>query len=183
MRKRGVRTIFKVICPVLTAIPLLFFAGGCATSECIDNKSALPYAGFYLASSGDKITVQGLNVTGVDAPNDSLLNSSSGNVFLPFRIDEDETSFKFEYNLPGAGENDTPVKISDILTFRYERQPWFVSAACGVVYNFKITDISHTGAMIDSVACPGGLITNENKENILIFFKESPSAGRNSEFP
>ncbi len=158
---------------IISAVVSVSLIGGCATSECIDNQSALPYAGFYLSGSEDKIAVSGLSVVGVDAPNDSLLlstDSKSESVFLPFRIDNDETSFEFRYNL---GEGIDPVK--EIITFRYERQPWFVSAACGAMYNFKITDITFSGLMIDTVSCPGNLITNVNKENIRIYFRESIS--------
>ncbi|MDE7380537.1 MAG: hypothetical protein K2N03_00225 [Muribaculaceae bacterium] len=168
----------RVCCLSLLAGMIVFMGlGGCASSECIGNQNAIPYAGFYRTGDEEKVNISGLSVVGEDAPGDSLLTANggnSGNVVLPFRVDADETSFIFTFRR-GTSADGTADEWSEKVTFKYERQLWFVSAACGAMYNFKVTDISHTRGMIDSIACPGGLITNENRENIKIFFNDSYS--------
>lgn len=155
---------------VLLVVALLA-ATGCATSECLENGSALPYAGFYSSESVPReISLSGLSVRGVGVPGDSVLLAASStmvsDIYLPFDLDSDETVYRFDYG-EGAG--------SDEITFLYERQPWFVSSACGVVVNFKIKEIRHTSVRIDSVTCPPGIITNLNMQNLRIYFRTDSS--------
>ena len=59
------------------------------------------------------------------------------------------------------------------MTFIYDRNPRFVSSACGVSYVFGIKKIRYTRSIIDSVACPLEEITNMDTENLSIFFHVS----------
>lgn len=152
------------------SVVLLAGMVGCASSECFENKNSLPYAGFYSSAPvPTKVEISGLKVWGDGVPNDSLLldGKTASSVYLPFRIDSDETTFVFSYT-PSDDEAATP--IEDFITFSYTRQPWFVSAACGAVYNFKINEIKWGGTFITDVTCPPGVITNANIENLRINF-------------
>lgn len=162
----------------LVPAALLLVAGGCATSECLDNQNSLPLAGFYSstpASTGNTaISLSGITVRGMNAPGDSVLVSNAnelGKVYLPFRLDREQTSYIFEYP-EGLATPAEPGKVAaDTVTFRYKLQPWFVSAACGAVYYYDMTGIETTHTLIDSVACPAGIITNADSENLQIFFR------------
>lgn len=154
--------------PGFTALALC----ACATDECLDNSSSLPYAGFYSSLPvPQKVAVSGLQVKGVGVPGDSILlkasDSGVNSVYLPFRLDSDETSYTFSYN---AAENPESAPHDEV-KFSYERVPWFVSSACGAVINFRIKSIEHTSLLIDSISCPTGIIDNANAENIRIYFK------------
>lgn len=156
--------------------PLLFlgltvgFAGGCSTSECYDNQNSLPLAGFYSSQEVPvAIALDSISIYGVGAPGDSVLQDSVRNiseVYLPFRIDQNSTTYQIFYlsGLPGK------YGIFDEITFNYEIVPMFVSSACGTVYYYKMTSIEHTDNFIDSVICPSGEITNANVENLKIYF-------------
>ena len=140
--------------------------GGCSTEECYDNRNALTYAGFY----------------GIGAPGDSILsegNRSIANLYLPFRIDSDTTQYVFKL----INKLYEPYNIADTLTFIYSREARFVSAACGASYVYTIKDIKTTGLLIDSVAVPGGRITNADVENIHIYFNtgEDPDYSEDDE--
>jgi hypothetical protein len=140
---------------------------GCS-GDCLDNKNALPYAGFY--SSEDPtatVSVDSLRVYGIGAPGDSVLYDGSGStsLYLPFRIDSDTTSYVFEpTNIEG---------VSDTVRFIYDRIPRLVSEECGVSYIFRIRNIYCSRQLIDSVTCPNGEITNANSENLRIYFRVS----------
>ena len=106
---------------------------------------------------------------GIGAPGDSILSTGSravSNLYLPFRIDSDTTSYVF--NLINKAYE--PYDITDTVTFVYSREARFVSAACGASYVYTIQDIRNTGLLIDSVVVPGGRITNADMENIQIYF-------------
>ena len=62
-----------------------------------------------------------------------------------------------------------------MITFRYDIEPYFVSSACGAVYNYKITSIETTHVAIDSVVCPSGIITNAPVENLRVYFRTVPN--------
>lgn len=135
---------------------------GCSTGACYDNQNSLPKAGFYSAENGQAVSVSGLAIGGIGAPNDSLLceaSETASEVYLPFRPNEGTTSFAFRN---GA--------IADIVTFTYETTPYFASADCGAVWLFRIRGVSWRGALIDSVAVTDSLITNVDAQQIKIFF-------------
>lgn len=157
--------------------PGLFFAlffgmlAGCSTSECYDNQNSLPLAGFY--ASGEKplpISIDSISILGIGAPGDSILQDSVrsiSEVYLPFRIDENSTTYEIRYLSGLFGQ----FRVKDIITFNYDIVPMFVSTACGTVYYYKMNSIDYTDNLIDSVTCPGGVITNENIENLKIYFR------------
>lgn len=152
---------------------MVSIAAGCSSDDCEGNKNALPLAGFYSSSDPQKaIAVDSLEIIGVGAPgNQQIIDDYSplSQVYLPFRIDSDTTVIALKYMQKNLAMYD----ISDTITFRYERIPFFVSSACGAMYYFKIIDIRHTGMALDSVTCPLGTITNAAIENLKFYFKTS----------
>lgn len=142
----------------------------CNTEECTDNKNSLPYAGFYSASTHSAIAVDSLMVWGIGAPGDSVLLDTDQfiqNIYLPFRLDSDNTAYVVHYRMR-ALDND---RYNDTIIFKYKSIPYFVSEACGAIYKYEINDINYTRHIIDSVACPNGVIDNKPGENIQIFFR------------
>jgi len=132
----------------------------------MENKNALPLAGFYASGSTDKITLDSLEVIGVGKPEDSALLAGGSRIdrlYIPFRIDSDTTRYVFcDAHLSGGG--------CDTVTFVYSRTPRFVNVECGVSYIFGIRKIMCQGVLIDSVTCPAGFIDNSNSENLRIYF-------------
>lgn len=161
----------KLIGPGLVVIPGFLMTMGCSTSECYDNQNSLPLAGFYSSQEVPvPISLDSISILGVNCPGDSILQDSVrtiSQVYLPFRIDQPSTSYEIRYLGGTAGL----YRISDEITFDYDIIPMFTSTACGAVYYYKITNIDYTRNFIDSVTCPGGVITNANIENLRIYFR------------
>jgi len=135
-------------------------------SECYENQNALPLATFVANDSVQvKVAITGVSVYGIGAPNDSLLwdGSNTSELYLPFRVDQDSTSYVFEHIESG---------IRDTVTFRYDRAPVLVSEECGVSFVYEMRSISNTHAFIDSVVCPEGRITNKNASNLIIYLAQ-----------
>lgn len=157
--------------PLLIIAILTSLATGCANSECYDNQNSLPLAGFYSSEEFPvAISLDSISILGVGAPGDSILQDSVASlsqVYLPFRIDQNSTTYEIKYlaGLPGV------YRMYDMITFNYDIIPMFVSSACGTVYYYKMTSIDYTKNFIDSVVCPKGEITNENIENLKIYFR------------
>lgn len=168
----GVYLMWMII-PLLTAGLLIVAA--CGNDECYENKNSLPLAGFYSSDSVPAaISLSAVTIYGIGVPGDSILHDSVSGLtetYLPFRIDEDNTSFVIKY----LEENLAMFDIADTITFDYECVPWFVSAACGAIYKYKMNSISTTHHVIDSVTCPSGEIDNTNAENLRIYFRVSTS--------
>lgn len=172
---KGLKLLLYLILGSLVAL----FA--CNNSECYDNKNSLPLAGFY---SGDSIpraiSLDSISIYGLSAPGDSILHDSIrglSQTYLPFRIDDNETTYVFNYLSGVLGE----LHISDTISFYYDIEPWFVSSACGAVYYYIIKDIVTTHNIIDSVTCPTGIINNINEQNIKIYFHTEDSDNEETE--
>lgn len=167
----------RIFPSLLLISALLITVISCSTDECYDNRNALPYAGFYGILDGKmtSISVDSMRVYGIGAPGDSILsegNRSTANLYLPFRIDSDTTSYVFKL----VNKALEPYDVCDTVTFIYTREARFVSSACGASYIYTIRDIRNTGLLIDSITVTDGRITNADSENIQIYFNTGEAA-------
>ena len=161
---------FRRLFPI-ALVAIVAFIVACSTDECFDNKNSLPLAGFYSADSVPKaIAIDSISIYGVGAPGDSVLQDSVRNLsqtYLPFRIDQETTTYVIQYLAGLAGD----LGVRDTIVFDYEIVPYFVSSACGAIYEYRMREIRNTHFLIDSVSCPTGIIDNKNIENLKIYFK------------
>lgn len=158
----------------LPAIALLsMLASGCNTSGCTDNRSSIPLAGFYSSADGQAIAVDSLAIKGVGAPVDTVYllspDENATQVYLPLRATESSTTFEIFYmqsNLAG---------LTDRVTIDYRALPYFASEECGAMYRYRITRLSHTAALLDSVGIvpEDSVITNAPVQNLHFYFRTS----------
>lgn len=151
-------------------VPAVFLS--CTDTGCTDNRSAIPYAGFYAMRNSEPqpISVDSLEIGGVGAPNDSLLikaSASTSALYLPFRFEHSSTAFFIHY----ASRKLSDPRLNDTISFTYTSEPRFVSEDCGAMFYYYITEMSFTRHLIDSVAITDSLITNFDTERIRIFFR------------
>ena len=144
----------------------------CSSTGCTENQNSVPLAGFYSMSTGDAITIDSLAIGGVGAPNDSLLvgpSERASQVYLPLRSTETSTTFVIKYMQKALAQ----YGIEDRITFYYESMPWFASEECGAMYHYRITRVSHTSQILDSVGISDSIVTNIERETIGLFFHTS----------
>lgn len=164
----SLRNLTLKLTALFAAAMILAAVNACNTSGCTDNQSALPLAGFYSSSTGQPIAVSDFDIQGVGAPHDSLLYStgtSLSEVYLPFRSTENSTAYLFTYHA------DSVTSVTDRIEFTYTSEPYFASEECGAMYYYRITSLSYTQHLIDSVAITDSLITNANAKRIHIYFR------------
>lgn len=156
-----------------------FFIGissGCSdTVGCVENRSSIPYAGFYSYQTGESITLSEVEIGGIGAPNDSLLMSSTdtySSLYLPFRFEQNNTGFFIRY--VSEDLKDYP-ELTDTILFAYTSTPYFASAECGAMYNYEITSLEYTRHLVDSIAITDSLITNLDIQRIEIYFNTADS--------
>lgn len=133
----------------------------CSGEGCLNNRNSIPLAGFYELGSEEKVYVSHMPVYGVGAPNDSSLldtTRSAQQIYLPLRGNQTQTSFVFDGG---------PVK--DTLTIDYESYPYYDGEDCGAMWRYLIHNISYTRNFIDSVLVTDPLITNVERERLMIF--------------
>lgn len=162
--------------------------GGCNTQGCTDNHSALPLMGFYSGTTGARMMLDSLDLSGVDAPNDTLLvhsGQSVNSLYLPFRYDSNETAFCFHYDYPEQGLDDPA--LNDTITFGYTTEPYFASEECGAFYIYTIRDLKHTTHLIEKVEIVDSIINNVDMERIKVYFRvaelQPPESGDNPDNP
>lgn len=156
----------------ISAVSMLVALGayglsGCSAVGCTENQNSVPLAGFYSSASGKAVNLSGIAVGGVGAPADSLLLGSAtqaSQCYLPFRSTKQSTSFYILYKQLGEG-------VTDTITFDYESIPFFASEECGAMYHYRITGVSHTTHVIDSVGLTDSTVTNVERETIKIYFR------------
>lgn len=169
IRKSGLNAFSALLACAVTVVTAV---SGCNTSGCLDNRNALPLAGFYSSATGKTISVDSVEIGGVGAPNDTLLATARyaiSQTYLPFRATRDTTSFYIRYvshvlNRP---------ELYDTLTFAYTSHPELMSEECGVSYVYHITGLEHTFHLIDSVTVTDSIVNNLDMERIHIYFRTS----------
>lgn len=155
---------------MLTALALTAAIAGCNTSGCTDNRSSLLLTGFYSSETRRAISIDSLEMGGVDAPHDSLLidlDERPSQVYLPLRSIYNTTSFCFHY----AAKALSDPALNDTITLDYTSEPYFASEECGSMYRYHVHRLAYTTHLIDSVALPDSLINNANVERMRIFFR------------
>ena len=165
---KGIKKLRALVFVAWSAI--LFMMAACNSTGCLDNRSSIPYAGFYSYNTLQAITIDSVEIGGIGAPNDSLLMESKdrySNLYLPFRFEQDNTAFFIRYvskalNYPW---------LIDTIRFDYKAIPMFVSEECGAMYLYEVTRMTYTTHLIDSIALTDSLITNVDIERIKIFFR------------
>lgn len=168
--------------PIFTAAVLACAFAACNTSGCTDNRSSIPLARFYSSSSLKEISLDSLEITGVGAPDSAILvvpGTKVSEIHLPMRATAKTTAWCFAYHW---ADLDSPAN-NDTISFSYDAEPYFASDECGAMYRYRITDMTHTSHLIDSVALVSPLITNIDDVDIRIYFRtaeETPANARSS---
>ncbi len=145
---------------------------GCNSVGCTDNQNSIPLAGFYSMATFDALMLDSLAIGGVGAPGDSLLMSPSQRntqVYLPLRSSKDRTEFYISYKQKAL---DDPA-LNDTLRFVYESIPYFASEDCGAMFHYRISRLTYTRHVIDSVGLLDSTITNIERETVRIYFRTS----------
>lgn len=159
------------------SLPLFLMAAwvlfsGCSNNECLDNKTTIPKIAFFAAGSGQTLYLDSVIIYGIGAPGERQLTDTSDYfeaATLPLRLDCDTTRYVFRYLQSYLREYD----MTDTLTFICERQPWFVSSACGVSMRFHVKAYSCSCHVMDSIACMTPVIDNQDMVNFRLFFRVS----------
>lgn len=151
------------------AIACALVAASCSTDGCLDNQNSIPLAGIYSAETGSPVSLSGIQIMGVGAPNDSLLVASGSvqQVYLPMRSTANTTEWCFHYTQPGI---DTEA-FNDYIRFTYTSEPYFASEECGAMYRYHITEVEYTTNLLESVEITDSLITNTDVERIRLYFR------------
>lgn len=177
-----VSLLSRRLLPYTIGAAMLAGIGACNSDECYDNRNSLPLAGFYTATeTPEAVSIDSVSIYAIGAPGDSVLHDSVrtlSQTYLPFRIDGNAS--RVRYVIRYLQGNLGRLGIADTISLSYDIEPKFVSAACGVVYIFRITDISTTRYCIDSVTCPRGYIDNVAVENIHIYFRVNTADDENT---
>ncbi len=142
----------------------------CNSSGCTENRSAIPLAAFYSSSSAKAIQLDSVSISGVGAPGDSVLSASGtrvSQVYLPMRPTDPAVQWCLSYKWKVF---DNPA-YNDTITIGYDSQPYFASEECGAFFRYRITSLSCTGHLIDSVGVIDSLVTNVDKVYLKIYFR------------
>ncbi len=153
------------------SIKLIFFStallilGGCGDGSCYDNGSAVPMARFYQSGTTTQVSPNGMTVSAIGAPGDTLLidNATVSDLHLPLHVSTGSTQWRMTF---AASDGTTE---TDTVTINYHPIEYFASVECGAMYHFDITGVSHTGHVIDSVVVSQSHVTHVDQVNLRIY--------------
>lgn len=162
--------VLRFVMIALASASVTAIMQSCDSGGCTDNQNSLPLAVFYASSTGEPVTLTGLDVGGVGAVNDSLIYKSYqslSEVYLPLRSNATTTAYYFHYTQEGLEDE----SLNDTISFDYTSSPYFASEDCGAVLYYHVRSYSYTTHLIDSVVMVDSLITNIDAQRIRIYFR------------
>lgn len=107
-------------------------------------------------------TMPGVTLYAIGREDDSLYKAvSTSGMQFPFDRTADSSRYHFQTD---------DGRPADTLTFRYRRQPHFVSAGCGFATYFTIDTAFSTNHVVTSVVVDNSQVTTANEQNITIYF-------------
>ena len=150
---------------------VLVAAVSCGDSNCMENRSSVPYAVFYNDSVvPQRISIDSVSVYGIGQPGDSMLLDTARRVsstYLPLRDGRDTTRFVIRYEQ----RNLDPRYKADTLTIIYHSYVRFVSAECGAMFNYIIDSLGYTTWQIASAQVVQREVNNLQAENVQLFYR------------
>lgn len=157
--------------------PMLWGIASCSSDGCQQNQSAVPLATFKSYQTGEETGLDSIEIRGTGAPHDSLLvpvrSVPTVEVYLPMRPTAESVTWEIAY-MRKAYE---ALGLKDEIRIDYRSEPFFASEECGAFYRYRITSLSHTSVMIDSVGVTDSLVTNIDKTYIEIYFRTADDSG------
>ncbi len=171
------RTRLRNILPAIgAAIIAAIAAVSCNTSGCTDNRSSIPLAEFYSSATGERISLDSLEITGVGAPDSAILlvpGTSADQIHLPMRASADNTQWCLRY----CWRNLDYPQLNDTISLSYEALPYFAGDECGAMYRYRLRSVRHTTHLIDSIGVIDSLITNIDTPDLNIYFRTGDTPG------
>ena len=142
-----------------------FCLTGCGDGSCYDNGSAVPMARFYQSGTTTQVSPNGMTVSAIGAPGDTILidNATVSDLHLPLRAATTSTRWRMTF---AASDGTTE---TDTVTIDYRPIEYFANVECGAMYYFEITGVSHTGHAIDSVTVAQARVTHVDQVNLRIY--------------
>lgn len=163
--------VWRYMVWMLPAWLVLLAAVSCGDTNCMENRSSVPYATFYNDSVvPQRITIDSVSVYGIGQPGDSLLLDTARRVsstYLPLRDGRDTTRFVIRYEQ----RNLHPRYKADTLTIVYHSYVKFVSAECGAMFNYIIDSLGYTTWQLASAKVVQQEVNNREMENIQLFYR------------
>ena len=142
---------------------------GCGNG-CFENRTSIPKVAFYASNAPERaISVDSISVYGVGQKTGAMIVDCGKRVTslsLPFRNDADTTQYVVQYDMKALAQ----YGICDTLTFVYTRYPHFISADCGVTFNYRIDQFQYTTHMLDSAALMVEEVTNIDQETLRLYY-------------
>lgn len=142
---------------------------GCGNG-CFENRTSIPKVAFYASNAPERaISIDSISVYGVGQKTGAMIVDCGKRVTslsLPFRNDADTTQYVVQYDMRALAQ----YGICDTLTFVYTRYPHFISADCGVTFNYRIDQFQYTTHMLDSAALMVEEVTNIDQETLRLYY-------------
>ena len=142
---------------------------GCGNG-CFENRTSIPKVAFYASNAPERaISIDSISVYGVGQKTGAMIVDCGKRVTslsLPFRNDADTTQYVVQYDMKALAQ----YGICDTLTFVYTRYPHFISADCGVTFNYSIDHFQYTTHMLDSAALMVEEVTNIDQETLRLYY-------------
>ncbi|MBS9463773.1 hypothetical protein KIM67_15240 [Flagellimonas sp. 389] len=170
----------KRIIPIVILTFLIGYFASCEKDDiCVDGDTPLLIIGFYDAIDTTLFkSVPTFRIRALD--NDSIFSSdtftdrsnSSDSIFIPLRVDANNTRFTFITNSADDAETEAETGDIDTLTFNYEPREAFASKACGFVGNYdnlSITLPESDNNWIEDITIVQQTIENSNTIHVKIF--------------
>jgi hypothetical protein len=133
----------------------------CTSGNCVED--TVPYVTTNIYSSTKKTVVKcdSIIVTAKSTAGDTLLTKEKSVSVFTFTLDPSNTQSKLIFKLDN---------VIDTVVITYTSSPYYISSACGYTICHRITDLTFTDNIIDSLVLENKSITLDGKSNLRLYY-------------
>ena len=137
----------------------------CGSDGCTENTVAYAVASIEAGEGSAGVKPSSVAVYGIGRTPDSLMTSATSLTGLSLMLNPDTTVTRLEFVFRVSADT-----IRDTLTVLYSNRLFFLSIDCGCTVVSDIDTVLHTSHYVNSVQVINPEVTNEKKQNILLYY-------------
>lgn len=142
-------------------IVLITAINSCTSKACLEDTIPEVTTNIYLSSTGKINSCDSIIVTAKSSARDTIITVEKSVSVFTFTLDPSNTQSTLLFKLNN---------VTDTVVITYTSSPYYISSACGYTFCQKISGITCTDNIIDSLTIVNKSITIDGKSNLRLYY-------------
>ncbi|HPT11185.1 MAG TPA: DUF6452 family protein [Bacteroidales bacterium] len=143
--------------PVIIALAVT----ACTSANCVEDTDPLVATNIYSSVKKKTVTCDSIIVTAKSTAGDTIITKEKAVSLFTFTLDPANTQSTLLFKLDN---------VTDTVVITYTSSPYYISSACGYTICHRITALTSTDNIIDSLVLENKSVTLDGKSNLRLYY-------------